>query len=231
MSYVIFNGISTESFPGVEISKMPSHKRAAMRYTEYYVKGRDGALHIDEGYSNMEITVTLVLIDAIPEMRQIINSWAVGSGKLVTSDDPSKAYKASVKKEVRWNRIRGNQGYFDTATISFDCDPYMYETVESKYEYTEDGTITNFGTATAFPMIKVEGSGNCTFSVGGDPITINGMTSGVPVFLDCEAGYVYAVSGAMEMVGDFPEIPLGTSEVTVGSGITKLTITPHWRWI
>lgn len=231
MSWVSFNGVSTESIPGVEISKMPSHKRAAMRYTEYYVKGRDGALHINEGYSNMEVQVTLVLIDATAETRQMVNAWAIGKGKLITSDDPSKAYKATVNREVQWSRVVGNKGYFDTARINFDCEPYMYETDETVLAYTSSGTIANPGTATALPLIKVEGSGNATFAVGGETITINGMTSGVPVFIDCEAGYVYTSSGSCEMVGNFPELPLGSSAVTVGTNTSKLTITPHWRWV
>ena len=230
MGYLIFKGVSTASIPGVQVSKMPSHKRARMRYQEYYVRGRDGALHIDEGYANMELETTLVLIDALAETRQLVNAWAIGSGKLVTSDDLTKAYKASVKGEVKWTRTPGNTGYFDTARIIFDCDPYMYETTDTEKVFTATGTIDNPGTATAIPLIKVEGAGNVSFEVGDEEITVKGMTSGVPVYLDCGAGYVYAAAGAMEMIGEFPELPLGESDVVLGTNCTKITITPHWRW-
>ena len=230
MSYLIFNGVSTESIGGVAISKMPSHKRAAMRYTEFYVKGRDGALHIDEGYANMEIDTTLVLLDAKPETRYAVNAWAVGTGKLVTSDDPTRAFKASVKREVQWQRVRGNAGFFDTARINFDCDPYLYEANESVIEFTANGELLNPGTAIAIPLIKVEGTGNVTFTIAGQQITIRGMSANVPVFLDCESGYVYASSGAMEMVGEFPELPIGVCSVIVGNA-SKITVTPHWRWV
>ena len=231
MSEIIFKGVSTRELPGVYVSKMPGHRRASMRYTEYYVKGRDGALHVDEGYSNMDIEATLVLVNARAEVRQLVNAWAMGSGKLILSDDFDKAYKASVRKEVRWTRQPGNQGFYDTVKITWDCDPYMYEVNESEFVFTSSGTIKNPGTAVAIPRIKVEGSGNATFTVGGQQVTIRGMSSGVPVFLDCENGYVYAASGAMEMVGEFPELPLGQSNVVIGANTSKLTITPHWRWI
>ena len=231
MGYLIFKGVSTHEIPGVYVSKMPSHKRASMRYTEYYVKGRDGALHVDEGYSNMELEATLVLINAGAESRQLVNAWASGTGKLITSDNFDKAYKASVRNEVRWTRTPGNQGFYDTAKIQFDCDPYMYEAEETAVAYTSSGTISNPGTATAFPLIKAEGSGNATFTIAGEQITINEMTSGVPVYLDCENGYVYTGSGAKEMIGNFPELPLGQSNVVLGSNTSKITITPHWRWI
>lgn len=231
MSYLIFKGESTAAIPGVQISKMISHKRARKRYQEFFVRGRDGAVHIDDGYANMTLEATLVLIDAPAETRQLVNAWATGSGKLITSDDLTKAYKAAVWDEVKWSRVRGNYGYFDTARIQFDCDPYMYEATEEDQVFTASGTIYNPGTETAIPLIKVEGAGNVTFTAGGQTVTVKSMTSGTPVYLDCENGYVYAQSGAMEMVGEFPELPKGTSNVTLGTNCTKITITPHWRWI
>lgn len=231
MSYLIFRGVSTMDLPNVYVSKMPSHKKAAMRYTEYYVKGRDGALHIDEGLANYEIQATLVLLDGDASARQAVNAWASGSGKLITSDDPDKCYRAAVRKEVRWTRVLGNRGYFDTAQITWDCDPYMYEADEKPIVRTSSGSIKNPGTAPAIPLLVLEGSGNCKVTIGGTQFTISNVTSGVPVTLDCENGYAYAESGAMMMSGDFPEIPVGTSTVTLGSHVTKLTITPHWRWI
>lgn len=231
MSYVEFRGISTDALAGVAISQMPNHRRAGMRYSEYYVKGRDGALHVEEGYSNFDLPVTLILLDAPAEARQAVNAWATGTGKLVTSDDPTKAYKASVLKEVRWTRQRGNKGYFDTAQVTFHCDPYMYEAQETVAVFTADGSLLNPGTDEALPTIVVEGAGNVTFTVGGKTVTISGMTSGVPVTLDCEAGYVFSASGSMTMTGDFPTIPKGVSAVDLGANCTKLTITPHWRWI
>ena len=231
MGWIIFKNISTQALAGVEVAEMPSHKKAGKRYTEFYVKGRDGALHTDDGYSNLELTATLVLIDARPETRNLVDEWADGSGKLILSDDPEKAYKASVWKEVRWSRQLGNKGYFDTATITFDCEPYMVEAVETRRVFTQTGDITNPGSVESWPEIIVEGSGTVSLTVGGQQVSIAGMQTGVPVTLDCENGYISAASGAMTMTGEFPTLPKGKSTVTLGSGITRLTIIPHWRWL
>ena len=231
MNYAEFRGVSTEALAGVYISKMPNHRRASMRYTEYNVQGRDGTLHTEEGYSNFELPLTLILLDAPAEARQAVNAWATGTGKLVISDDPTKAYKASVLKEVRWTRQKGNHGYFDTAQITFWCDPFMYEANDTVAVFTADGSLLNPGTAEAYPDIVVEGAGNVTFTVGGSTVTISGMTSGVPVNIDCANGYIYAASGAMTMTGNIPVLPVGVSTVDLGTNCSKLTITPHWRWI
>lgn len=230
-SFVIFNGVSTDSFPNVAVSAMPGHRRGAMRYTEFYVVNRDGALHSFHGLTNFELQVKLVLLDARAETRYQINAWASGTGKLILSDDPTKAYKASVLREIKWDRVPGNGGYFDTAMINFDCEPFLYEAQDSTAVFTQDGMLNNPGTIKAIPFITVEGSGNASFSIAGQEITIAGMTAGVPVNLDCENGYVFAASGAMTMTGDFPELPLGISNVVLGSGVTKITVVPHWRWV
>lgn len=231
MSFAIFKDVSTATLGGVEVAQMPSHKRAPMRYSEYYVKGRDGALHIDEGYSNYEVALTLVLIDGSAHTRQIVNAWASGSGKLILSDDPTKAYKASVKQEIQWDRQRGNKGFFDTAQIVFDCEPFMVEAQDTEIVLTGSSQISNPGTYEALPLLKIEGSGDVTFSINGSSVTITEMSSGQPVFLDCDAGYVYHNSGARTMTGDFPVLRTGINDIVFGSGITRMTITPHWRWL
>lgn len=231
MNYVIFRGVSTVALAGVHVSKMPNHRRAEMRYTEYNVAGRDGTMHTEEGYRSFDLPVTLVLLDAPANARQMVNAWATGNGDLIISDDPERCYHACVLKEVRWTRVQGNHGYFDTAQVTFNCQPHMYETNPVSQEYTADGVLNNPGTAEALPLIKVEGSGNASFKVGGETVTIGSMTSGVPVFLDCENGYVYTSAGASTMTGNFPVIPLGVSDVDLIANVSKLTITPHWRWI
>lgn len=232
MNYLIFRGVSTQSLDGVYIGRMPSHKKAKMRYTEYYVKGRDGALHVDEGYANFDMKAKLVLVRAGASARQIVNAWADGTGKLITSDDLTKAYMASVKNEVTWYREAHNGAYYDTAEITFNCQPCMYEAVDTVEEFTADGAMLNPGSADAFPLIAVEGNGNTTITIAGSEITIEEMTPGFPVYIDCENGYVYTSRGATEMRGELPYFPVGTqSAILLGQGATKVTITPHWRWV
>jgi len=104
MGYLIFRGSSTASLAGIEVLEMPSHKKAAKRMTEYSIKGRDGILHTDDGFDNFDITARIILIDAPATARQVVNAWADGFGKLVTSDNLTLAYKALVKDEIEWYR-------------------------------------------------------------------------------------------------------------------------------
>lgn len=243
MSFVIFRGVGTEGslatvgsgnvLTNVYVSRMPSHRKAAMRFTEYYVKGRDGALHVDEGLSNFDLSITLVLIKATSATRRLVNAWADGTGKLITSDDLTKCYHASVKEEVEWTRVSANGGFYDSAVVTFNCEPCMYESSETTQVFTQSGNIVNAGSADSYPLLKIEGSGDTTVTIAGEQITIDDMTANVPVFIDCETGYVYTASGATSMHGNIPYFPVGTNAIaiTLGTNASKVTVTPRWRWV
>lgn len=285
MGYVSFRGVSTQSLANVYVQMMPSHRKAAKRMTEYYVNGRDGVLHRDDGFDNMPITIRLVMVNAPAETRQLINAWADGTGKLISSDDLSRCWRATVKDEIIYERVEaatiapanflstkayyvgdyvtyagmvykfkqnhaaGNwnssqvepqpwkiDGLYDTAEITFDCEPYMYESVESSQVFTQGGSITNPGTAESLPLIKAEGSGTCDFRIGDTEdyyIVIYNVSPTDPVYIDCETGYIYTADGtAKEIVGNIPVLGIGSNPVVFGqNGLTKLTITPRWRWV
>lgn len=255
MNYLIFRGAATSTpnnvIPAALVStqlsdtyvgKMPAKKKAGMRFSEYYVKGRDGALHVDEGYSNFDMTVALQLINATVDKKYAVNAWADGTGKLISSDDVyyvgntlvAKAYRASVKGEVKWSRVEGNGKFYDRADITFNCQPFMFEAIDSQVTLTSSGSLLNPGSAISYPLIQVNGSGDAVFAVNGSEIQIDDMTANVPVYIDCETGYVYTESGATSIRGEIPYFDYGTNStntVTVGANVSSLVITPRWRWI
>ena len=143
-----------------------------------------------------------------------MNAWADGTGKLITSDQPGFAYMATVQEEIVWsrvpsNKINGEQRFHDTARITWNCQPFMYQAVDTVIILTESQGLVNPGSAEAFPLVEVSGSGDVSFSVNGNTITITGMTVDVPVTIDSENGYVYTPSGASEITGEFPVFGLG----------------------
>lgn len=231
LSWISFKGIRTDTLPHVLVQEMPSHRRASMRYTRYQIKGRDGDFHVNEGYGNFDVGCTLVLIKGNVNDRYAIDHWATGTGKLITSDDPDRAYLATANEEVRWQRDKADNGFYDTARITFSCQPYMVEANDTTETFDAPGSLVNAGNAIAYPTISVYGSGDCSLAIGETEVQLRDVELGVPVILDCENGYVYSSSGGgTTMVGEFPVIPEGTSNVRIGFGTTKLEIVPHWRW-
>ncbi|MEE0897339.1 MAG: hypothetical protein U0L88_06905 [Acutalibacteraceae bacterium] len=84
------------------------------------------------------------------------------------------------------------------------------------------------------PLIKVTGRG--TLGIGEYILTITG-TASQTLYIDCETMEIYALegtvpTGASSLVSinknDFPVLEPGTNNISVGSGITAVTITPRW---
>lgn len=230
MGYINFRGVSTASL-NVYVAKFPSHKKAGMRTTEYTVAGRDGSVHVDEGYESFELIAYLILKGVTAVNRQEVDAWADGTGKLFTSDDPTKCYMATVKKAVEWTRDEVGGVFYDTAKIIFKCQPFMYETVDRILTVTEDITVQNLGNVVSRPLVKVYGSGDVDFTINGNEITIASMQSAHPVTIDSETGYVYTDQGATIMTGEIPNFALGQNTITIGDNVTKLEINPRWGWV
>ena len=84
------------------------------------------------------------------------------------------------------------------------------------------------------PLIKVTGRG--TLGIGEYILTITGAASQT-LYIDCETMEIYTLegtvpTGASSLVSinrnDFPVLEPGTNNISVGSGITAVTITPRW---
>lgn len=230
MGYVSFRGVSTEAL-GVWIAKggMPPHMKAKMRATEYEIPGRNGAVHVIDGYSPFDLPVTLQMMQNDAHTRQLINAWADGTGELFTSDDTQRVWKATVLRAVEYKRAEYGGKFYDTATVVFRCQPIMRERVPEIVELTAPGTLHNIGNVEAQPLIEVTGTGTCTVNIGGQTITLEDVSD--TVVIDCEAGYAYTIQGAVTMKGEFPVIGLNDTSVSFGGGTTRVVITPNWGWI
>lgn len=227
MNYVKFRGVSTQDI-GALVDTMPPHKKPPMRYTEYVVQGKNGSMHTEEGYDAFDLPVTCTMFRQEATARDAINAWADGTGQLVTSDMPDRCWIASVLRPVDYQR-REYGKYYDKFTVTFRCQPIMREVVPTVQTFTKNGVIANLGDVIAHPLIVVEGAGDVEFSIAGQTIILHNVTENVTI--DSEAGYVYTPSGAVSMIGEFPVLPLGESNITIVKGVVRLNITPNWGWL
>ena len=228
MNYISFRGVRTDSI-GLYVQRMPAHKKAKQRYTEYEIPGRNGAVTIMDGYGPFDIQAVVIMQGGDASLRQVINAWADGTGDLFTSDDTTRVWKASALREVQYSRRLIEGKFFDTATVTWRCQPVMRERIPTVHSFTGSTIISNSGNVEAYPKIIVKGTGTCTITIGNETITLEGVTEDVTI--DSEAGYVYSASGAVAMKGEFPVLPLGTTMLSFGGGVTNVTITPNWGWI
>ena len=117
-------------------------------------------------------------------------------------------------------------GEFD---LTFNCKPQRFlKSGEDAITFTSGGSVLNETMQTAKPLLRVYGTG--TFSIGGATMTI----SSANVYTDIDCDLMNAFKGTTNcngnISGTFAALAPGDNAITLGSGITKIEITPRW-WV
>lgn len=235
-NYLIYNGVSTADFC-VEVSGTNTFGSAEPDYEFVSIQGRAGDLFIDHGrYKNVELTYTCLL------QKDFDRNFSGLKGKLLKSPGYHRLEDSFHPEEYRMAIISGSidpsmavrlrEGTFD---ITFNCKPQRYlKSGEQVITLTASGKIYNPTDFDAKPLIRVYGSGD--LGVGDKSVTIS--TTDAYTDIDCETGEAY-MDDASKNRNSNVTIPghvypvLAGSEatgITLGTGITKVEITPRW-WI
>lgn len=231
---------------GILMTDMPQRTIAARNLTREKVAGRSGRIRTSDG-SFDDITLQLKF-DARDEskLRQI-DALLTGSGKLRFSDEPELVYDACIEAAPSRQSIRPRFGG-QTYSVKFVCAPFRsLHTAASDIEKTVSGeTISNPGTAPSLPRVKIAGSGSFSLTIGAQTMFFEGVSDG-GIIIDSQIGDVFTYDGALlandKAAGELFAIQPGTNAVSwveggtddegqaVSGSVTKVTITPRWRYI
>lgn len=207
------------------------------------IPGRNGNLAIDQGhFENIEVTYPagcfaddpIEFAEKVGEFRNILA--ARYSYKRLTDDYNPGEYRLGLYKSglsvspVSFNRA----GEFN---ITFECKPQRWlVSGEVTETFTATGTIENPTDFPARPMLVVTGAGILT--VGDQTLTIvDGSGANQVIYIDCESMEAWEVVGQgkisrndyIQNAGQaFPVLDGGENGIILGTGITKVEITPRW---
>lgn len=217
------------SSKGIITTKLPPIVTAARRDEPHQIPFRSGSLHIQDGaYEEILKPVSIYLPYeqgvTVADLREI-RSWLTGYGWATFDNDPGRKYVGHIVSEVSFDEWMN--GFDDReAQVIFECEPYAYHTNAAAFDVTQAGTvIRNQGTAEALPVLAVTGSGDCAIMIGSDIIYLIGISG--TVYIDSVAEECYSMSGQTrvnrngQMAGEFPKIPVGTSQIAWTGSITK----------
>lgn len=219
---------------GIRLQEMPQIVRPEERVTHVTIPGRSGELTVTEDADVYEsyIQTIPVIVDSKAHVKDA-EDWLRGSGSVTFSCEPTRKQNARVINAVTFKKHSRNSSWWE-AEVQFYCSP-MKEAVEteSAIEVTESGTtVTNPGDVTSRPLITITGSGNITIRAGGRQINLTGVESGWQVDSDLE--WVLDGQGNPKTgvyTGEFPRLNKGAKIIQFTGSVTKLTITPRWRYI
>ena len=231
LHYLIWKGTNSNTKHIRVRNRMPII-RPQERVNHITIPGREGELtqvegeHIYESYIQTA-QVTVIGAEHVPEAE----AWLSGDGDVTFDSQPDLKQAARVINAVTFTKLSRNLDLWQ-GDIQFYCQPIKHPVDEEDIEITESGeTLENPGTLPAMPEIQMEGSGAVSVSINGVTLIIPDLTSGWTA--DCANKWI-CQNGVPQMnawQGEFPQIPVGESMITFTGNITKLTITPHWRYL
>ncbi len=234
--YFFWKGIDSRVM-GVVVTNLPPIIRPKERVLEKVATGRPGAYHFTEGEDIYDSYAKPCQCYLRPSAsKDAFLAWLRGGGRVVFSNEPTKAYIARVDNQISLDKLLANYEH-RSFTAPFVVEPFKYQAVaDADIERTVSGqSITNPGTVASKPIIKVEGSGDITLTVGGVYIELNDISGGI--IIDCTLPDCFNLDKTAlinnQVTGNFSliSLPAGVSSVHWTGSVTKVTITPNWRWL
>ena len=234
-SFFIWNGVDCRAM-GITMRGPAPIIRAEERVNHVAIQGRSGDLTETEGENIYNSYIQTVSISVRGGIRvNDVYRWLRGSGYVTFSGEPDRKQAARVIGAITLNKISRNMDRW-AGEVQFYCQPLKEAaTQESNIEITSSpGTVTNPGDVKSKPLIQINGSGSITLIAGGQTLILTGVVSGWKI--DAETGWILNASGEPQygVCQGSPEkirFPVGNSAVQWTGSVTKLIITPRWRYL
>ena len=232
-NYFTLDGVDSRDF-GVYISGKGTFNASARDYNMIPVPGRNGDLVGPEKRFQNGTLVYPAFIYAnfkqnIADFRNYLLSL-VGYHDLIDSYHPTEIRKVLFQGPFNAEVVTKNDaGSFD---VEFICKPQRFLTSGQQVTtLTADGSITNPTRFDSQPLLRVWGTGQ--LGIGSQTVTIT--QADVYTDIDCEMMDAFkgtANKNPYVQLTDhnFPVFKPGVNNISLGTGITKVEITPRW-WI
>lgn len=230
--YLKWNGTDCRTKNITVQNRMPVI-RPEERVEHVTIPGRSGDLTLTEGeavYNSYIQTAQISVIGAenVPEAK----AWLRGAGKVTFDSQDDMEQDARIIGALTFEKHSRNVDKWH-ADVQFYCEPVKRKINESVINITSSGTsINNPGDMTASPLIKITGSGTVTIKCGDKTLAIPECTSGW--IIDSENEWILDSNSVPQMnvcSGEFPILKQGANTITYTGSITKLEITPRFRYL
>ena len=217
---------------GVIVSQHPPLTIPSERSTQTNVPGRPGSLTTLEGedvYDDM-ILSTECFIQDISRISEIA-AWLKGSDKVTFGNREGGFYYARIANQISFEKIlRGNP--HRSFTINFRCKPFWYEEDVVAITLTASGKfVNNPGSVYSEPVITVYGTGDITLMVDMEIISLTGIDGSITLDTPLMEAYSGVTPMNDHMSGEFPILRPGANAVSWIGEVSKVVISPNWRYL
>ena len=224
-AYFIFKNISSEDY--LMVNKLPPILKAQKNIEKIEIEGRDGFLTIDKNsYKGIPKPIECTIMDL--EQLDFICNWLDGTGEVIFSNEPDKIYKATIINQIEFKKIAW---VFHSLLIQFDCQPHKYSITNEIITLKSAGTLYNSGGTISKPIIVIYGTGNITLMINSQTIKLTNIDGYVTINSDLMDCYKDTLLKNNNMDGDFPVLEIGENHISWSGTVTRVEITPNWRFL
>ncbi len=215
MEELYFNDISFKDM-GLVIEEIePIFTRASINTNEISIDGHESEYE-ELNYQNVSCDLDLSVLN--PANMDAINAWLQGTGYLKYNN---RVRKARVYDSFEYERI---QAFYKATKVTFIMSPF-WKAVDDYILVTD--SVTNSGTVTARPIIKLVGTGAIDLTIGATRFTYNFDEDGA-VEIDCdvqsEVWDGVSKSSQIELGYEYPSLVPGANVITIHSGACEIYI-------
>lgn len=228
MLEVRVNGVSSRTIAGCMLVGLGEDRASSPRLIEETVFGRNGLNRTIEAYDEVERGLRFHCT-SFESVRGIIGLFKGLDKQLELWHIPNSFYYFDYKS----SQYHMNTVFSWDVVISIAVQPFRYMKNVQDIVLTGNKTIENSGDVFSEPRIEVFGNGQTSLTIGNQVMRLHLDTKAI---IECRHGRqnVYDKNGAIKnsirLSGSFFEIP-ATSRIGVvlGSGISRVVISPRWR--
>ena len=206
---------------------LPERISPKRRDESIVISGRHGPLTATDGTFETYILQAEFVLKDISKIDKICSHFK-GEGDLIFSNNLDRKFKAKVNNQIEFSRIIRDLKRF---VVEFEVQPFMYEASPDILTLTEPTTILNIGTFESEPIITVYGQGDITLIINNLNIILNAVEEKIAINSEALNAYNETLSLNNKMSGDFPIFNTGENTISWMGSVTRLEITPNWRWL
>lgn len=227
---IYWNGKSSDELR-VIVEHYPERIIPKRQYTAVSVPGRNGELYFDAGAFESYQQPYDIYISAerqkLPPMARKVAEWLSVPGYSVLED----SYEYGVFRKAFFVGpldVENIMNRFGRATINFQCKPQRFlKEGEFSKTYTDGVELINPTGFEALPLIVINGSGAGTITINGETVQLSNV-DGLTLDSETQNAYAGLQNRNNTMIGKFPVLGAGSTEISFSGGITSVQIKPRW---
>lgn len=231
--YIILNGTSSQTIPGLLIQNLPPISKPKQRVEIEEIDGRDGDIITYLGYGayDKEFKIGLYGSYDVDEIIAFFNS----QGTVIFSNEEDKYYNYQIIDQIDFDKLLR----YKEATVKMHVQPFKYSAEDNQKVFNTSGTtsvsIRNSGNIYSRPVITITGTGTINLFLNGNQLFIINMGTYTSITIDTNNMNAYNGSTLLNrnIIGSYDNFKLnvGNNTISWSGAITQIEIDNYSRWI